>query len=1460
MTRRSTILLPSGRDGTSQTGRRLPALDPDYVAIDERSTADLLAFVQAFAEQIRFFMASSAGDDELRDAGSWSAFAKREAGGNHAAISIADMVAYIADPTRFEGEQARWLGRPHFALLLTFLELLGHARAQLNGLTARHLDYYYREVLRMLPLPALADRAAVVLQLASRVDHVRVPAGTALRAGRDSAGVERIYRTERDIDVNRAQVAALRSVYVHRRITQIPDVRRDASLTAQQTFDRMLALALGTPNPGDAVPAYSGQAIDRAFIVGLGPLLGFASQKLFLDQHELRAMMKLVRRRNEADHEWAEINRLLKLANPAKPRDFAANFAAAVGVLDFEKDGLPQVKNLDDLYEHRAEKDVRAYIDKELAEIGYANFEALMPIKRRIDAEWAEINRYLESVGRRQRGVLAWSLEPADPTAFAANLQKALGSAWPPPWPAPSKTIEEYEARVRSLEAHLSMSAERLAVVSAFVDELGANSEAHELDWTEIDRILIDAHREKVYAARRAELDAVRAGRNDLVGFDAVVAAALDQQDDPPAWTDARATLERYLDRGQLDLLDHFRRQLVDPAAARPFSWADVLRVLELAQRYVEDLPEPVAETVEWRNLYAFADATKVLPDPGSPRWKTFGWRPPAPRESQPPESTLGWALRSPLLALSQGTRTLTLTLGLQPEGFDRTTFLRGLGLTPATYSEENLRVALAGALTIEVSSEEKWIELPLVSAKLAGGKPNDDYWSIRGAQRPPSADRPALQLGLRLDPTSPALAPLGKSGEVWPTLRVLLRQVWDKAALEWTTRYAPFEPLGLAAAHLQVEVAGLVDLAIQHEDQQLDPRKPFEPFGSHPAVGSRLYLSHPELTRARLDMLRVDLTWMGLPASLASRYRNYPGISKAGDLRARLSLVDRNLPLTLINEAPLFRQDAQAATLPDQRIEIANVDASLQASNPGWRYVRRDQLQATRDLRAADRYFQLELGPIDFGHGIYPSLAAEKARALTVGLAQKTVDANNVDNYRVDPPYTPKLKGISVGYRSSVELEPSGPADANDRLLHVHPFGSSRITASEPSLLPRYDDAGELYIGLADAAAPQHVSLLMQLAEGTASSDREPATLEWACLDGEGWQPLDRGNRLFDSTRGLINSGIVELALPSVAPSTRLPAQLYWLRLTIPRDPALVCDTIDVHAQAVTVRFEDQGNAPDHYEQPLPVASIDRLREPDVRIAAITQPYTSFGGKPPEQPSQFRTRVSERLRHKQRALTPWDYERLVLQRFPEVYKAKCLVAGAMGEPGRVDVIVIPDIRQQLPSDAFAPKASANLLADIQAYLAERAPAAAKLRVRNATYVAIEVRLGVRFMVGQDEGLAKRQLNDDLNRFLSPWAYGESAELEIGGKIYANSIIDFVDRRDYVDYVADIKLFRHRAEGGTEPVPRTAADYHVATEAPDQVLVGARQHHIDVIAEQGYSQASFTGINYMKIELDFIVG
>ena len=217
------------------------------------------------------------------------------------------------------------------------------------------------------------------------------------------------------------------------------------------------------------------------------------------------------------------------------------------------------------------------------------------------------------------------------------------------------------------------------------------------------------------------------------------------------------------------------------------------------------------------------------------------------------------------------------------------------------------------------------------------------------------------------------------------------------------------------------------------------------------------------------------------------------------------------------------------------------------------------------------------------------------------------------------------------------------------------------------------------------------------------------------------------------------------------------------------------------------------------------------------------------------------------------------------MERYPQIYKAKCLSQAQPVHPddlGRVDVIVIPDIRNRFPFNPFEPKAPAGLIKEIAAFLEKKMPPFASVRVRNARFVQVKARLAVRFKPGKDLGFYKLQLNEDINRFLSPWAYDASKDIVIGGNIYANAVINFIERLDYVDYLGRFRLFSS-TNNGIDFKPASEAQgsvgYRVEANGPDCVLVAARQHVIDLITEPQFLNENFTGINYMRIELDFEV-
>ena len=1446
-----TRLSISERDGTSQEQRALTALQVDYVALDEHSLKDQLALAHAFAQELSYF------DDDNIATGDWQGLLNPE---NLAGQAFDDWLQQIADfieqPKNFDDSYST-LHRPHFVLYLTFLQLLKNTQAQLNQLTARHLDFYYRQVLGFSKKPPQPDCVNVLIAASTQINSLLLPKGTQLSAGKDSTNKELVYQTDTDLIVNSAKIARLSSVFVNQQTLDIRAAREQYPGTKNDAVMEMLKMALGEPLPGDALALYppNKTVVDFNFLTQLQTLVLFTDSGLHLTLDELRSLMALKSNRGAAaDGDWNTINSILTVAgkqragssfalNSGNTRDFNANLNTALGVSSLTDyfDTLPLVENITELYQQRTRQDVQDFISVKLY-LSVDRFNEMMQLKVRIDNEWQEIDTLLTKAGQRKSA--AYSLPTIEPPDFDKMFQSALGT---PSYPVITgitdiSDLDNFYTTLLDIEAYFFMPLEDFLLLMSAATATG------DAEWPKVYEQLAAANRQKVYASHKAQLNKLRLEKTTtdarISAMQSMMQLALDIPADDN--TDLLGRIQALLPKDtDVALLE----QAIQGVALTENDWGSVCNTLELAWR--NRVPVPVAQKTNWLSLNAYSDtSTATVPD--AQRWYTFGQRQTQPISdpTQPPVMNLGWAISSPMLCLAQGQRTLTLTLGFTAEQFN-TEKISALLKNTALFR-------------IEGSTDQGWLSATIISVSL-GDYPNN-------SAAPPLT---SLCWTFNFDESAPALYVLPATDNTgiktpWPLLRLLLQPRWDADNKNYVTDYPLFQSLLLEKVLLTVSVNGLSDLTLQNDNGALPLGKPFEPFGVLPTIGSRLYFSHPELVLKKLNTLAINLQWMGVPtADLGGTgyYSNYPVMITADNsaFKSKIALVDQRLELSLADATSLFDADAQSP----KRCTIADMPMQIQKQRPGYRYERLLSANNHDEVTAGPRYYFLELAACDFQHAAYSGVAAAKSIELACAIANKqTITASA---YTVNPPYTPKLKSFSIDYTATLELSVADlQSTAADQIFHLHPFGYAPIQTARQDgayhFLPAYANEGELYIGLSGVQAPQTVSILLQMAEGTANPDVDVAAVHWSVLSNNRWLALDKGQVQTDASNGLLQSGIIKLQLDDVIPSSLLPAELYWLRAAIAQGCDSICDSVGIDTQAVSATFVNQDNADDHLNQPLPADSITTLVAPIANIIGVQQPFTSYAGKPKEPDNHFNTRVSERLRHKQRAVSVWDYERLVLEQFPELYKVKAIPAGSPENPGLVTVVVIPDICNRLPFNPFEPKAPASLLDDINTFLSAHAALGADITVKNACYLPVRLRFAVRFQPGYDSGYYKQQLNEDVNRFLSPWAYEQGKDLVIGGKIYANAIIDFIERQYYVDYVAHFKLFlgdENSADFKLIPQPPlndSCEGYFIAADRPDAVLVAAKTHDIDLITEINFGEQSFSGINYMKLELDFIVG
>jgi hypothetical protein len=434
--------------------------------------------------------------------------------------------------------------------------------------------------------------------------------------------------------------------------------------------------------------------------------------------------------------------------------------------------------------------------------------------------------------------------------------------------------------------------------------------------------------------------------------------------------------------------------------------------------------------------------------------------------------------------------------------------------------------------------------------------------------------------------------------------------------------------------------------------------------------------------------------------------------------------------------------------------------------------------------------------------------------------------------------PYTPQITEIELDYKATAEI-----ADIN--LIHLYPYKQTfkvEEIEQEPTLFPTYCDEGTLFIGFEKLVPGNNLNVLFQLAEATADSESNKQDVYWYYLHNNKWKRLRTGFEVLeDGTRNLTTSGIIKFAMPEsmTKNNTVMPKDLHWIKAAIPRNSKSVSETTGIHTQAVQVSFTNTAaNDKSRLIKPVEPGQISKLETADASVKQVLQPYESFGGQVPEEQGMFYVRVSELLRHKGRAIQKFDYERIVLDGFPEIFKTKC-INHSFGlnahfykndfpyAPGYIITAVIPDLNKLKAGNAFEPKAPVSLLERIDAYVRRRTSPFVRFRSMNPRYEKIHLCVKVKLLKGKDENYYQEKLKEDIRLFLAPWAIGEYDKLKFGQCVNRSDVIGFMESLDYIDFILELHM-RHESEKVYKKNPdgTRVVRSEVCPKTPRSILIG----------------------------------
>jgi Baseplate J-like protein len=768
----------------------------------------------------------------------------------------------------------------------------------------------------------------------------------------------------------------------------------------------------------------------------------------------------------------------------------------------------------------------------------------------------------------------------------------------------------------------------------------------------------------------------------------------------------------------------------------------------------------------------------------------------------------LGLAIASDIFYLQEGDRTVIFTLT-----FDK---------APAAVKASDL----PNIFIIDFSGKKDWIV-----AKIR--QPETSETSLEGQTLKLEVSLTADQEPIGIyHPELPGAALLTNM----PVARLHLK---DEARVNNFSPYSYLCNLKLTKLTISTKEIEVRDLVLQNDLSTIDPTKPFQPFGSRPVVGATFYVGSKEIFQKNISLLKIKIAWQGLPADLATYYRGYyvEGDQNPPNFNNFSARVERLTQHTwsaegLPNDYNLFNPDSDRlidrtpsqTPLPGE--EIDNLTSFNVQTHSGFlRFILKQNF--LHDEFAHKYAIQTLASAKNFAAGEYVNGAVyevvtgegeNKTRTLKRWRIGDTLSDNlkNVAPITINEPYTPVIQKISLKYTAVAERK-------DCTLFHLHPFdGFADWDEKQPYFLPQFNNEGELLIALQNLDPPTALPLLFQVAEETADTDLAKAEVHWHYLKDNTWESLS-DRIVSDSTNGLITSGIVNLGIPediSKDKTTILDPSLYWIKASVKARSGAICQIIGVHTQAAQVSFTDIGNDPNHLAVPLAPDTIAKLAVPTPEVKKVEQLYNSFGGKVKEQPDHFYTRISEHLRHKGRAVTIFDYERLVLEKFPEIYKVRCINHGQVDQdkqfqelvPGAITLVVIPDLSQRSTTNNLEPKVNINLLEKIEKYLVSLSSPWADIKVVNPAYEHIQVECEVKFKSPYDGnfGYYRRDLEQAIAGFLTPWTVDKGAEIHFGGTVYRSSILNFIEQQYYVDYVVNFQMHHHNQRDVREAIASTA--------------------------------------------------
>jgi len=682
---------------------------------------------------------------------------------------------------------------------------------------------------------------------------------------------------------------------------------------------------------------------------------------------------------------------------------------------------------------------------------------------------------------------------------------------------------------------------------------------------------------------------------------------------------------------------------------------------------------------------------------------------------------------------------------------------------------------------------------------------------------------------------------------------------------------YSFLNGMKLDSIDIRTEISGLKKVRVFTNGELVDPNSSFLLFGATPKVGSYCLIGSEELFNKQVSSLNLAWEYDNLPieeSSFSEYYKLYPQDIKNSSFDVKISaLTDfqyRNAQPKPI-KLNLFNEDKKGELVSTFKAKDINVEQLN--IKPNYRLSVDDISNYSNDLETG--FFKVELiGPkAGFGFGNYQKVYAN---AITKNALKKTKKGGAPEIVLPNEPYAPEISELTLGYTADTSIifnqrdfNRNNFSEGNSFHL-LSPYGvedtfKNRLVTDD-RIVYNLKYEGELVIGFDGCKPNKSINLLFEIIKSESTNYEFSRKLEWFYYSSEGWKLLSAEHIMYDQTQSLMRTGILSIRMPADATDKHylFNSKKHFIKACSKNKSDQFSLIKSIQINAISAR-EIISELPDNRITILPPKSVQGLEENVKGITSISQRLQTIPGRNKETKIDFYNRVSELIRHKNRPITKWDFEKYVLANFPWLSHTKCF--SSVTEKEGVKLLCIKKIDAFQNIDEI--KLSSAEMEEIEACIAKVASPFAKIKVINPIFEDLWLKCSVSFK-GISNGNGIEQLSLDLFNFLCPWLRSSEASYTLGEEIKLLDIVNFVKTRTYIDFVTGISIIhlKKNTDGTLEAYDSAKNNFEnelIKTGSPWSLIVPKGNHKITILATNEFQSPVALDFKELGINTAFLI-